>query len=145
MNVTKKNRYLHFVYYSLSFFARRSLLFDLYTTDQIHRLPDYPKNSSGLLYIAFYVQQPVGQYVSNASALPRRILAQIMVIHKSEIEAAIGANISGIEAWFKPGEPTFSPTLGTAEPAAKEWKWIIIGVIVGGVFLVIVVIIVWRW
>ena len=129
----------------MSFFARRSLLFDLYTTDQIHLLPDYPTNSSGLLYVAFYVQQPVGQYVSNASALPHRILVQIIVIHKGEIEAAIGANISGIEAWFKPGEPTFSPTVGTGEPAAKEWKWIIIGVIVGGVFLVIVVIIVWRW
>ena len=126
----------------MSFFARLSLLFDLYTTDQIHRLPEYPKNLSGLLYIAFYVQQPVGQYVSNASALPHRILAQIMVIHKSEIEAAIGANISGIEAWYKPGEPTFSPTVGTA---GKEWKWIVIGAIVGGVVLVIVVIIVWRW
>ena len=70
-----------------------------------------------------------------------------MVIHKSEIEAAIGANISDIEAVIKPGEPTFSPTVGTAEPAAKEWKWIAIGASVGGVggvVLVIVVIIVWR-
>ena len=90
-----------------------------------------------------------------------------MVINQSEIEAAIGANISGIKAWFKPGEPTFSPTVetaeptfsptvgtaeptfsptvGTVEPAAKQWKWIAIGGSVGGVALVIVVIIVWRW
>ena len=67
-----------------------------------------------------------------------------MIIHKSEIEAAIGANISDIEAVIKPGEPTFSPTVGTAEPAAKEWKWIAIGASVGGVVLVIVVIIVCR-
>ena len=129
----------------MSFFARLSLLFDLYTTDQIHRLPEYPKNLSGLLYIAFYVQQPVGQYVSNASALPHRILVQIIVIHKGEIEAAIGANISGVVAWFKPGESTSSPTVRTAEPDPITWKWIAIGAIGGGVVLVIVVIIVWRW
>ena len=129
----------------LSFFARRPLFFDLYTTDQIHLLPDYPTNSSGLLYVAFYVQQPVGQYVSNASALPHRILVQIIVIHKGEIEAAIGANISGVVAWFKPGESTSSPTVRTAESDPITWKWIAIGAIGGGVVLVIVVIIVWRW
>ncbi|XP_058949574.2 mucin-like protein isoform X2 [Pocillopora verrucosa] len=124
--------------------SRRPLFFDLYTTDQIHLLPDYPTNSSGLLYVAFYVQQPVGQYVSNASALPHRILVQIIVIHKGEIEAAIGANISGVVAWFKPGESTSSPTVRTAEPDPITWKWIAISAIGGGVVLVIVVIIVWR-
>ena len=91
------------------------------------------------------VQQPVGQYVSNASALPHTILVQIIVIHKGEIEAAIGANISGVVAWFKPGESTSSPTVRTAEPDPITWKWIAIGAIGGGVVLVIVVIIVWRW
>ena len=126
----------------MSFFARLSLLFDLYTTDQIHLLPDYPTNSSGLLYVAFYVQQPVGHYVGNASSLSHRILVQIIVIHKSEIEAAIGANTSGIVAWFKPGKPTSSPSEGNAKPA--EWKWITIGASVGGV-VIIVIVIVRRW
>ena len=37
------------------------------------------------------------------------------------------------------------PSVGTEEPDAIHWKWIAIGASGGGVFIVIVVIIIWRW
>ncbi|XP_022803204.1 mucin-like protein [Stylophora pistillata] len=121
---------------TMGFYPSRSLLFDLYTKDQIHLMPGYPRNSSGLLQIAFYIQQPAGQYVGNASVLPQRILIEIIRYHESDIETAIGANISDIEAWFKPTAP---PSVGTAKPDDKQWKWIIIGVSVGAVVLIVIV------
>lgn len=74
--------------------------------------------------------------------LPRDILVEIVRIHKSVLETAIGANISHIEAFFKPTTSSTSP--GPVEPDSNDWKWIVIGVSLGAVFLIIIVVVV-RW
>ncbi|XP_078366638.1 uncharacterized protein LOC144650764 [Oculina patagonica] len=119
---------------------RRSPLSDLYTADQVHLLPGYPSNTSGSLQVAFYVQQPLGLYIGSFSVLPRDTLVHIVTTHKSVLETAIGANISDIEAWFKP--TAASPTAGPVEPSSNDWKWIAIGVSVGVVVIIIIIVIV---
>ena len=61
-----------------------------------------------------------------------------MIANKSDIEKAIEANISGIEALFKPTTTTESPTAGPAEPADDSWKWIVIGVVIGVVVIILI-------
>ncbi|XP_078368612.1 mucin-like protein [Oculina patagonica] len=122
---------------------RRSPIFDLYTADQVHLLPGYPRNSSGSLLVAFYVQQPLGLFIGNFSVLPRDTLVDIVTTHKSVIETAIGANISNIEAWFKPTiTPTTSPTAIADKPSSNDWKWIAIGIGVGVVVIILIIAIV---
>ena len=74
--------------------------------------------------------------------LPRDILVDIIIFYKSNLEAAIGAEIYGVEAWFK---STSSPTVGTAEPGSKDWKWIAIGVSAGALAVILIVIILVWW
>ena len=85
---------------------------ELYTHEQVHLLPGYPKNESGSLQVAFYVQQPRGLFIGNISVLPRSILAEIVTTHKSDLETAIDANILDVEVLFKPATPTTSLTEG---------------------------------
>ncbi|KAJ7380978.1 otolith morphogenesis [Desmophyllum pertusum] len=117
----------------------------LYTADQVHLLPGYPSNSSGSLQVAFYVQQPLGLFIGNISVLPRNTLATIITSHKSELETAIGANISGVETLFKPTTPTTSATAVPVEPSSNDWKWIAIGVGVGVVVIILILVfVIWR-
>ena len=127
------------------FFIRRSPLSELYTADQVHLLPGYPSNSSGSLQVAFYVQQPLGLFIGNVSVLPRDTLLHIAMTHKSVLETAIEANISDIEAFFKPTTPTTSPTVGPVEPSSDDRKWIAIVIGAGVVFIILVIFIVFWW
>ena len=127
------------------FIIRRSPFTELYTADQVHLLPDYPSNASGSLQVAFYVQQPLGLFIGNISVLPRSTLADIVIIHKSALETAIGANISDVEVLFKPATPTTSPTARPVEPSNNDWKWIVIGVVVGAVIIILILLIVFWW
>ena len=137
------------MYFFLSIFIiRRSPFTELYTADQVHLLPGYPRNASGSLQVAFYVQQPLGLFIGNISVLPRSTLADIVIIHKSALETAIGANIFDVEVLFELPTPTTSPTSPTAgpvEPSSNNWKWIVIGVVVGVVVIILIILIVfWR-
>ncbi|XP_022803209.1 uncharacterized protein LOC111340602 [Stylophora pistillata] len=117
---------------------RRSSHNVLYDYKKVHLLPGYPKNSSDPLRVAFYVLQPAFLFIGNCTALPRDALVAIMKAHKLDIEKVIGANISGIEALFKPTTTTESPTGGPAEPADDSWKWIVIGVVIGVVVIILI-------
>ncbi|KAJ7380979.1 hypothetical protein OS493_004572 [Desmophyllum pertusum] len=119
----------------------------LYTADQVHLLPGYPSNSLGSLQVAFYVQQPLGLFIGNISVLPRNTLATIITSHKSELETAIGANISDVETLFKPiatATPTTLATVVPVKPISNDWKWIAIGVSVG-VFVIILMLVFVFW
>ena len=124
-------------------FSIRHLPFsDLYTADQVHLLSGYPSNASGSLQVAFYVQQPLGLFIADDAVLPRDILLHLVESHKSALGTVIGANISDVEAWFK---PTASPTAGPAEPSGNDWKWIAIGVGVGIFVIILVLVFVFWW
>jgi len=88
------------------------------------------------------VQQPLGLFIGDAAALPRDVLVHIVKTNKAALETAIGANISDVEAWYKPTE---SPKVGAAEPKSSNWKWIAIGIGVGVVVIFLVVIFVFWW
>jgi len=122
--------------------VRVVVLLDLYTAFQVHLIPDYPSNASDSLLVAFYVQQPLGQFIGNVSVLPSDTLLDIVLNNTVELEAAIGARILRVEVLFK---PTTSPTKAKpVEPTSNNdnWKWIGIGV---GAGLVIILLILLLW
>ena len=133
------------VCFSYNLVIRRSPFTELYTADQVHLLPGYPSNASGSLQVAFYVQQPLGLSIGNISVLPRSTLAEIVATRKSDLETAIGANISDVEVLFKPATPTTSPTARPVEPRSTGWKWIAFGVGVGAVVIILILLIVFWW
>lgn len=120
------------------YLSRRSSYNVLYDYEKVHLRPGYPKNSSDSVHVAFYVQQPDFLFIGNSSVLPRDTLVAIMIAHKPDIEKAIEANISGIEALFKPTTTTEPPTAGPAEPADDSWKWIVIGVVIAVVVILLI-------
>ena len=133
------------VCFSYHVVIRRSPFTELYTADQVHLLPGYPSNTSGSLQVAFYVQQPRGLFIGNNSVLPRDTLAEIVRTHKSELEIAIGVNISDIEVLFPPATPTTSLKAGPVEPSSSVGKWAAIGVGVAVVVIILIVVIVFWW
>lgn len=142
-------------------FLNRRALVDLYTADQVHLLPGYPKNTSGSLRVAFYVQQPRSLFIGNASILPGETLVNIVETYKSEIETAIGANISRVQAFIQSlltpttTSPTTLPTtlpmtipttLPTKVPDSNyTTKWIAIGVGIGVFVLIFFILLVTLW
>ena len=131
------------------FYTRRALFFDLYTADEVHLLPGYPSNSSGTSQVAFYVKQPLGLFIGNISVLPRSTLVDIVITHKSELETAIGANISRVKALFQPTSIPPTKTSTTAKPSPSQatsngnWKWIAIGISVGVAAIILILILIW--
>ncbi|XP_073234800.1 mucin-like protein [Porites lutea] len=114
---------------------------DLYLSLRVHLLPGYPINASGTFFVAFYVQQPAGLFIGNQSVLPSNALVEIIQLYKRQIEAAIGANITGVEALFKPtSTPTELPVAPTS--SSDDTVWIIIGVLGGLVLLLLIILIV---
>ena len=125
---------------------RRALDFELYIADYVHLLPGYPSNASVPLAVAFYVQQPPGLFIGNNSILPSNTLVDIIVLYKSKLEGAIGATFSSIKALFTPTGTTTTTTRKPIEESENNnWKWIVIGVIVGIFFIILIIaFVIWR-
>ena len=124
---------------------RRALDFELYIADYVHLLPGYPSNGSVSRAVAFYVQQPPGLFIGNNSVLPSNTLVDITVLYKSELEGAIGATISSIKALFTPTRTTTTTRKPIEESENNNWKWIVIGVIVGIFFIILIIaFVIWR-
>ena len=118
---------------------------ELYTAEQVHLLPGYPKNESDSLQVAFYVKQPLGLFIGNISVLPRSTLVEIVTTYRSDLGTAIGANISDIEALIKLATPTMSVTVGQLKSSNNVGKWAAVGVFVGVVITILIIFIVCRW
>lgn len=135
-------RVICFSYLSDGSFACPLIRFALYSSQRVHLLPGYPNNASDTILVAFYIQQPLGLFVGNQSVLPSSTLLNIVLKHKSEIGSAIGANISKVEALS--GSPS-TPRADTLRPVQltsdkDDWKWIIVGVLGGGLVLLLPVV-----
>ncbi|XP_068728477.1 mucin-like protein isoform X2 [Montipora capricornis] len=86
---------------------RRSLNNLIFTEDQVHLLPGYPKQVSQvplLAVIAFYLQTPPG---SSSSVINKNVLEIIVKSSVAEISSALNANISNV--------PLFDKTTTTAQ------------------------------
>ena len=125
---------------------RRALDFELYIADYVHLLPGYPSNGSVSRAVAFYVQQPPGLFIGNNSVLPSNTLVDIVALYKSELEGAIGATISSVKALFTPtGTTSMTTRKPIEESESNNWKWIVIGVIVGIFFIILIIaFVIWR-
>ena len=124
---------------------RRAVDFELYIADYVHLLPGYPSNGSVSRAVAFYVQQPPGLFIGNNSVLPSNTLVDITVLYKSELEGAIGATISSVKALFTPTGTTTTTRKPIEESENNNWKWIVIGVIVGIFFIILIIaFVIWR-
>ncbi|XP_067053673.1 fibrillin-2-like isoform X3 [Acropora muricata] len=108
----------------------------LYTAKQVHLLPGYPSNASGSLQIAVYVQQPLEMSLANVPALPSNTLLTIILLHKSELGASIGAIILGAEVLYK---PTTSPT---TSPQTIDIGLIVIGACAAAVVILVIIILI---
>ena len=131
-----------FSYLSDRSFAYSLIRLALYSSQRVHLLPGYPNNASGTILVAFYIQQPLGVFVGNQSVLPSSTLLNIVRKHKSEIDSAIGANISKVEALSGPPSTPPADTLRPVQLTSDkdDWKWIIIGVLGGGLVLLLPVV-----
>ena len=130
---------------------RRSANSLVFTENQVHVLPGYPKQISLiplLAKIAFYLQAPAG---SSSAVISKAVVVSIVQNSVASISSAINANISSVQTLFADTTTTTSaPTTTTTRaplPTEKESKmmYIIAGSVAGGVLLIIIIIIVVWW
>ncbi|XP_068682562.1 uncharacterized protein [Montipora foliosa] len=147
---------------------RRSLNNLIFTEDQVHLLPGYPKQVSQvplLAVIAFYLQTPLG---SSSSVINKNVVVTIVKSSVADISFALNATISTVQQLIEDtattastSEPTSattisprtSPTTKTSTetptvPAEEEDPNTMLYTIIGGVvgtlvFVIIVSFIVW--
>lgn len=107
----------------------------VFTSDTVHILPDYPKQSPDdpqIALLAFYIQQPQG--FSNA-AIKKEVLKAIVESDTSRIEESVGGTILSVQPLISTTETT-----NESDEEPKSKNAIIIGVSV--VFVILIVILV---
>ena len=126
-------------------------------------LPGFPIEENGGLRVAFYILLPSG--FTGGGVIPVDALLQAVNSSKSELEAVLGVKIAEIKKGLEPTDtPTYttsnattvtlSPTSSGSVPstgpsvastgpteigeeANDDWKYIVVGVVVGVVIIVI--------
>ena len=130
-----------YIFYCYRF---RAAAIDIFTVDQVHLLPGYPKENGTALLVQFYVQMPAG---FKLDVLPATALFGVVKFSQNDLEKAIGKTIT-VPAIVSEKEPaTTKTTTPTAFPTgtskkSSTWKWIVAGVCFAFVVVIIVLIIV---
>ena len=135
-------------------FCRRAL--GIFTADHVHLLPGFPREENNFLRVVFYVLLP--SVIQGGGVIPVATLLQVVNNSKSDLEALFGVSIAeiklGVMTTTPPPStqnntsattqgPTQSSTVGTVgEDSNDDWKWIVIGVVIGVVVIVCVIIVV---
>ena len=107
----------------------------IFTSDMVHILPDYPKQSPSdpqIALLAFYIQHPQG---FSDSAIKRDVLKAIVESDTSSIGGSVGGTILSVQPLISTTEPTEE---SDEEPKSKNA--IIIGASVGGAILILIVV-----
>ena len=142
---------------TLSLSCRRAL--NIFTADHVNLVPGFPIQENDGLRVAFYIRLP--SVIARDGVIPVDALLQAVNRSKSELEAALGVKISEIKKGL---EPTNTPTYPTSnannattvtssttsrgsvpstgpteigEEANDDWKYIVVGVVVGAVIIFI--------
>ncbi|XP_068732482.1 uncharacterized protein [Montipora capricornis] len=114
----------------------------IFTDDQVHILPGYPKQLSQdppLASLAFYLQFPPG---SSNEVMNRHSLVSIVTGSLANISRSVNGNISAVEmllAESTPAKIVTEPTQLTKKESSHTLINIIAGCIAGGLLLIIVV------
>ena len=127
-------------------------------------LPGFPIEENNVLRVAFYILLPSG--IAGGAVIPVDALLQAVNSSKSELEATLGVVIAEIKKGPEPTNPPTSPTsnattitsspssseavtqsatikvaesatIKVAEEANDDWKYIVVGVIVGALIIAI--------
>lgn len=119
-------------------------------------LPGFPIEENNVLRVAFYILLPSG--IAGGAVIPVDALLQAVNSSKSELEAALGVVIAEIKKGLEPTNPPTSPTsnattitsspssseavtqsatIKVAEEANDDWKYIVVGVVVGALIIAI--------
>ena len=140
---TLKRQILSFVftvlYYTFSTFhssrRKRSSNKMVFTSDRVHILPGYPKESThnpSITLLALYLQFP--REIAD-DIVDRDVLEAILESNKKSIGGSVGGTISRIQPLVSTTETTEK---SDEEPESKIP--IIVGVCVGGVILVVIIV-----
>lgn len=144
------------VYCLTTFFSHRRNT-QIITADNVHLLPGFPVEESSALRVAFYILLP--SFLQSSGPIPAAALEQVVNNAKSDLQTVLGATISEIKLTHVATTVTASPvptnatnvttsaqpqttsqpaTVTTTEKTDDDWKWIVIGVVVGLVVIVII-------
>lgn len=129
---------------------KRAASYIIFTEDQVHILPGYPKQISTdplLASLAFYLQFPPG--TSNVDAISKDNLVSIVKGSIADISNAINSNISNVQTLVADTSTTsVTSTEVPSRPTEKDsnkMPYIIAGSVAGGlVVIIIAVIIIWQ-
>lgn len=111
----------------------RRAIFELYTEEQVHLLPGFPKQLEADLSIAFYVQKPV-DVISDITVVPANVLVAIVQGNITQLQIILGNKEIGHV------KPLHEDTVGPTEPG--NGSKIALGVGLGVAALVLIVVIV---
>ena len=149
----KKSLTIAFICFLSTKRKRRSASNPIFTEDQVHLLPGYPKQVSQVplvAVVAFYLQSPPG---SSIAVVTKNVLVAIVRSSMAGISSAINANISNVQQLF--ADTTTAPSTvaanASATPTARDVKegnsntmmYIIAAVAGVVVFVIIVAVFVW--
>lgn len=119
-------------------------------------VPGFPIQENDDLRVAFYIRLPSG--ITGDGVIPVNALLQAVNSSKSELEAALGVKIGEIKKGLEPtNTPTYPASNATTvtssitsrgsvpstgpteigEEANDDWKYIVVGVVVGAVIIFI--------
>ncbi|XP_074632006.1 uncharacterized protein LOC141890434 isoform X2 [Acropora palmata] len=104
---------------------RRSASNPIFTEDQVHLLPGYPKQVSQVplaAVVAFYLQSPPG---SSIAVVSKNVLVAIVRSSMADISSAINASISNVQLRFSDtttASSTVTTTASSATPTTQDTK-----------------------
>ena len=107
----------------------------VFTSDMVHILPDYPKESpdvSQIALLAFYIQHPQGL---SDSVVKKEVLKAIVESDPSSIGGSVGGTILSVQ----PLIPTTETTKESSDEESKPLNAIIIGASVGGFVSLVII------
>ena len=154
-SINFKSPWIGDVVFNVSFFCplysarrKRAASFIIFTEDQVHILPGYPKQISTnplLASLAFYLQFPPG--TSNVDAISKDNLVSIVKGSIADISNSINGNILSVQTLVADLSTTsVTSTEAPSKPTEKDkMPYIIAGSIAGGMLVVIIaLIIIWK-
>ena len=138
-----------FLYRLCSARRKRAASYIIFTEDQVHILPGYPKQISMdplLANLAFYLQFPPGTF--NVDAISKDNLVSIIKGSIADISNAINGNISSVQALVAETSTTVTTTDVASRPPEKDsdkLPYVIAGSVAAGMLVIIIaVIIIWK-
>lgn len=138
-----KNKTSHFFYF------RRALDYILFTSDQVHLLPGFPKQQGDnplQVEVAIYVQYPPGVATESIPTLNKNTLLAVVSESRDKLEKILNVTITSITVAFTDGSTGSSPTVTTRPYLEKTSKvyYIIGGAVAGLIFIIILCLLICR-